>query len=408
MVFLYNLGIAIYGGLVALASLFYTKASLWYNGRKNWESKLRQNVDPGQRPIWIHCSSLGEFEQGRPIIEAIKQQNPNQKILLTFFSPSGYEVRKNYANADYILYLPLDTKRNARAFIEIANPQKAIFIKYEFWYHYLNQLHSHNIPTYIVSAIFRPEQAFFKSYGGWYQKFLKRFTHLFVQDEESKTLLGTIGISNVTVTGDTRFDRVLKIVQDAKKLPIVEAFCAGEQVIVAGSSWPKDEDFLVEYMKNSSLKFKLVIAPHEVHESHIQEIITKFGKACIRYSTATPGQVSDCSVLIIDTIGILSSVYGYGSIAHVGGGFGVGIHNTLEAAAYGMPVVFGPNYKRFREAVELIACGGGFTFDSSNILKMLLDKMLSDSIFLNRGGHKAKNYVLGGKGASEKILHIIG
>lgn len=408
MVFFYNIGIALYRLVAMLISPFNSKANLWHSGRKNWQSGISSKINPSDKPIWIHCSSLGEFEQGRPIIEAIKQRNAQQKIILTFFSPSGYEIRKNYQGADYVFYLPIDTRRNAAKFIKLVNPSAAIFVKYEFWYHYLNQLKRNNIPTYIVSAIFRPQQPFFKSYGLWYRRFLNNFTHLFVQDENSKLLLQGIGIKNVTVAGDTRFDRVLKIAEDAKSLPLVERFCADKRIIVAGSTWPKDEDILQAYFNVQNSDLRLIIAPHEVHESHITEIVSKFGaQNCVRYTQAKIENVDSAKVLIIDTIGILSSVYRYAHLAYIGGGFGVGIHNTLEAAAYGIPVVFGPNYKHFREAVELIERGAGFTIANADELKMVFDKLLSDIDFLTQSSSDAKKYVLTGKGSAEKILSII-
>lgn len=408
MVFLYNIGIAFYRLVAMLISPFNNKANLWYSGRKNWQSNISSKIRPTDKPIWVHCSSLGEFEQGRPIIEAIKKQNAQQKIVLTFFSPSGYEIRKNYQGADYVFYLPIDTHRNAAKFIKLVNPSAAIFVKYEFWYHYLHLLKKKNIPTYIVSAIFRPQQPFFKFYGGWYRKFLNNFTHLFVQDENSKQLLQGIGINNVTVAGDTRFDRVLKIAEEAKCLPIVESFCAAKRIIVAGSTWPKDEDILQAYFNVPNPDLKLVIAPHEVHESHINEIIAKFGAAnCVRYTQAKIESVESAKILIIDTIGILSSAYKYAQLAYIGGGFGVGIHNTLEAAAYGIPVVFGPNYKHFREAVELIKFGAGFTVANADELKNIFDELLTNADFLTQSASSAKNYVLTGKGSSEKILSVI-
>lgn len=407
MLFLYNLGIAIYNGLVALVSPFYRKAALWRNGRKGWRNSLKQAIDPDNRPVWIHCSSLGEFEQGRPLIEAMKQQNPDQKILLTFFSPSGYEVCKNCNYADYVFYLPLDTAKNAHDFLHIVMPQRAIFIKYEFWYHFLNYLEKQQIPTFVVSAIFRPNQLFFKPYGKWYCKFLNKFSHLFVQDERSKMLLGSVGIYNVTVGGDTRFDRVLKIANQAKDLPLVEEFCNDQPVLVAGSTWPKDEDFLLHYFNNYPLNYKLIIAPHEVHEARIHEIEAKFGSGSVRYTDAQAGQMSQYKVLIINTIGLLSSVYRYGQVAYVGGGFGKGIHNTLEAAAHGVPVIFGPNHKRFREALGLIECGGGFSFTSYPQFEHLLQTLQPEGVTPNNCGVLAQNFVKRGEGASKKILRII-
>jgi 3-deoxy-D-manno-octulosonic-acid transferase len=354
MIFLYNLGVRIYELLVAVVSLFNTKAKLFRNGRKEWAFRLSEAIKKGDRVVWFHCASLGEFEQGRPVIEAFRTKYPDIKILLTFFSPSGYEIRKNYQGADYIFYLPLDTYWNAKKFIDIVNPIATIFVKYEFWYFYLNQLKKRNIPTYIISAIFRPDQVFFKTYGGWYRKFLINFEHLFVQNETSKELLAGIGVNNVTVAGDTRFDRVNMNAQLAKNIPLVEQFCENAKVLVAGSTWPKDEEIIIEYFKTNPHGLKLIIAPHEIHEQEIEKLREKLGLKSMRYTIPSESNPKESQILIIDTIGILSSVYRYGTVAYIGGGFGAGIHNTLEAAVFGIPVIFGPTFRKFQEAVELI------------------------------------------------------
>ncbi len=326
MVFVYNLGILIYQFIVTAVSPFNRKAKLWKKGRKKWQSRLLI--------VWFHCASLGEFEQGRPVIEAFREKYSDIKILLTFFSPSGYEIRKNYPKADYIFYLPLDTRRNAIKFIETVNPIATIFVKYEFWYHYLKQLKKRNIPTYIISAIFREDQVFFKPYGNWYRTFLSNFEHLFVQNEKSQELLASIGISNVTIAGDTRFDRVMTNAQAAKTIPLLEQFVLNSKVLVAGSTWQKDEEIIIEYLKKNPYNLKLIIAPHEINPQNIEKFRAKLSVKSMLYTNPDETDLADTQVLIIDTIGILSSVYRYGTIAYIGGGFGVGIHNTLEAAVY--------------------------------------------------------------------------
>lgn len=404
MKLLYNLGILFYYALVYMASFFNDKAKKFVEGRKNVFSFLKERIVFNDKFIWMHVSSLGEFEQGRPIIEAIKKEHPEYKIILTFFSPSGYEVRKNYDGAEIICYLPMDTSWNAKKFIRIVNPSIAIFIKYEFWGNYLAELKKHDVPTYIVSAIFRKEQVFFKSYGGWYRNFLYNFEHLFVQDANSKNLLESIGIKNVSVVGDTRFDRVLAIAKASKELPIVSAFKGDKNVLVAGSSWPKDEAFMLPYF-NERQNMKLIIAPHEIHESHLEEIISKLNRPYVRYSKTTPEEAAKADCLIIDCFGLLSSIYRYGEVAYVGGGFGVGIHNILEAAVYGMPVVFGPNYHKFREAVEMVKVGGAFPIQDGNDFGKLMDDLMNtESDSFKRASAEARQFVSDNCGATEAVL----
>lgn len=402
MVFLYNLGIRIYQILVAVVSLFNKKAKLFRDGRKGWEKRLRESIKENDRVVWFHCASLGEFEQGRPVIEAFRVKYPDIKILLTFFSPSGYEIRKNYQGADYIFYLPLDTYWNSKKFIDIVNPVATIFVKYEFWYFYLNGLKKRGVPTYVISAIFRPEQAFFKWYGGWYRKFLANFKHLFVQNESSKELLASIGVTNVTVAGDTRFDRVIANAQAAKVVPLIEQFVGDSKVMVAGSTWPKDEEIIVEHFKANPHNLKLIIAPHEIHEQEIEKLRSSFGLKTLRYTKPDECNPSEAQVLIIDTIGILSSIYRYGHISYIGGGFGVGIHNTLEAAVFGIPVLFGPNYQRFQEAVDLIETGTAKPIKSieefDNSVKFYISlnqksmdvKRINHDFFINKSGATIK------------------
>ena len=407
MVILYNLGIRVYLLLINIVSPFNSKARLWLYGRKKWYGRLKSVIDTNSETVWIHCSSLGEFEQGRPIIEALKIRYPNLKILLTFFSPSGYEVRKNYQGADYVFYLPIDTARNARKLIDLVNPKFVVFVKYEFWYHYLRHLKKKSIPTYIVSAIFRDDQVFFKPYGKWYRSFLRNFDHLFVQNQHSLELLNTIGITNVTICGDTRFDRVAKVASEAQSIPFIEKFCAGERVIVAGSTWPRDEELLIEYYKNNSGKAKLIIAPHEIDAAHIQSIQQTLPLKSILYTQHNAEPDTDARVLIIDTIGLLASVYRYGHIAYIGGGFGVGIHNTLEAATFGLPVIFGPNYHKFQEAKELITRKAAFSINSLDELSHFLNLLLTDEQVRAIAGDNSKKFVLSGVGATNRILEQI-
>lgn len=404
MIVIYNLLLRIYFLLVLVASASNSKAKKWIVGRRRLLSRLKREIPVDAEIVWFHCASLGEFEQGRPVIEAYKRQHPSVKIVLTFFSPSGYEVRKNYEGADFVYYLPLDTYFNAKRFIQIVHPQAAIFVKYEFWYHYLQALHKQNIPTYVISAIFRPHQIFFRWYGGMFRRILKNYRQIFVQNQQSSELLREIGVTNVTISGDTRFDRVADIAKGAKKLPIVESFVQGSFAIVAGSTWPDDETILVKYIAENPA-VKMVIAPHEIGENHIREILGKLeGVKVERYTNTTTDKVAEAQVLLVDTIGILSSVYQYGKIAYIGGGFGVGIHNTLEAATFGMPVIFGPNYHKFQEAKDLIVEKAAFSIESYEQLKEKLNSLVTDESVLKTSSELAKKYVLSKVGATDSIL----
>ena len=367
---------------------------------------LRQQLEKDARYIWFHAASLGEFEQGRPLIEKIRAKYPDYRILLTFFSPSGYEVRKNYRGADIVCYLPFDKPRNVRKFLDLVNPCMAFFIKYEFWKNYLDELHKRRIPVYSVSSIFRRGQIFFKWYGGTYRNVLRNFDHILVQNERPKRYLAKIGINRVTVVGDTRFDRVLQIREEAKDLPLVELFKNNTMTFVAGSSWQPDEDLFIEYF-NQHPEVKLIIAPHVIDENHLVEIIRKLKRPYVRYTRADEKNVRKADCLIIDRFGLLSSIYRYGEIAYIGGGFGVGIHNTLEAAVYGIPVIFGPKYQKFQEAVQLLEAKGGFSVKSYEELKALLDRMLEDESFLRETGTNAGTYVTGNAGATDKVLGMI-
>ena len=402
---MYNIVIYIYLIGVAIASCFNKKVKKMWAGERQALKVLREKVDPNARYIWFHAASLGEFEQGRPLMEYLRKTHPEYKILLTFFSPSGYEVRKNYAGADIICYLPLDTIRNAQRFLRTVRPVMAFFIKYEFWYNYLHILQHRHIPTYSVSSIFRPDQVFFKWYGAQYAKVLKCFTHFFVQNKESKALLKTLGITAVDVVGDTRFDRVLQIKAAAKQLPIVERFVgSAPQVFVAGSSWPPDEAIFLKYFEQHP-DWKLIIAPHVIGEDHLASIEALLPhRKVVRYTQANETNVLDAEVLLIDCFGLLSSIYHYGDVAYVGGGFGVGIHNVLEAAVWDMPVLFGPNNKHFAEAQGLLRVGGGFEIFDLESFSLLMNQFAEDEEYRKTCGSLAGDYVKSLAGATNKVL----
>ena len=402
---------------IAIASLFNEKVRKMWRGEREAFKILKQKVDPNAKYIWFHAASLGEFEQGRPLMERIRKDYPQYKILLTFYSPSGYEVRKNYEGADIICYMPVDTRLNAIRFLRLVRPVMAFFIKYEFWSNFLHILKHRNIPTYSVSSIFREDQVFFKWYGRNYAGVLKCFTRFFVQNEESKRLLEGIGITAVDVVGDTRFDRVLKIKEAAKHLPICEAFRTGVassqsadvphhdfKVFVAGSSWPPDENIFIPFF-NEHKDWRLLIAPHVIAEEHLKLILSLIkGKKVVRYTQTTPEEAAEADVLIIDCFGLLSSMYNYGDVAYIGGGFGVGIHNTLEAAVWNMPVIFGPNNKKFQEAQGLLKSGGGFEINTYEDFSGLMSSLMNDETFLKQAGDKAGAFVAHLAGATDKVL----
>ena len=410
---MYNLVIYMYLLGVAIYSCFNEKVRKMWRGEREAFKILREKVDPNAKYVWFHAASLGEFEQGRPLMEQLRKDHPEYKILLTFFSPSGYEVRKNYEGADIITYLPLDTITNARRFLRTVRPVMAFFIKYEFWYNYLHILKHRGVPVYSVSSIFRPEQVFFKWYGRQYGRVLNCFTHFFVQNEISKELLAKIGITDTTVVGDTRFDRVLQIKEAAKQLPIVESFVKdAPQVFVAGSSWPPDEEIFIKYF-NEHKNWKLIIAPHVIGEDHLKQIEKLLeGRKVIRYTEAEKmvnGQLSmvnDYEVLIINCFGLLSSIYHYGNVAYVGGGFGVGIHNLLEAAVWDVPVFFGPNNQKFQEAQGL-KTSGGFEISSYEDFAAQMDRFAADDAYLQEQGQKAGHFVKGQSGATQKVLSSV-
>ena len=402
---------------IAVASLFNEKVRKMWRGEREAFKILRQKVNPDAKYVWFHAASLGEFEQGRPLMERIRKDHPQYKILLTFYSPSGYEVRKNYEGADIICYMPVDTRLNAIRFLRLVRPVMAFFIKYEFWSNFLHILKHRGVPTYSVSSIFRENQVFFKWYGKSYANVLRCFTRFFVQNEESKRLLESIGITDVDVVGDTRFDRVLQIKEAAKQLPICEAFRKGTvsasaealpkedyKVFVAGSSWPLDEEIFIRFF-NEHKDWRLLIAPHVIAEEHLKLILSLIkSKRVVRYTQTTPEEAAEADVLIIDCFGLLSCMYNYGDVAYVGGGFGVGIHNTLEAAVWNMPVIFGPNNKKFQEAQGLLKSGGGFEIHNFEEFEGLISSMMNDEAFLKSAGEKAGAFVASLSGATDKVL----
>lgn len=397
---------------IVVGSYFNKKLRKMLDGEREAIKQIREKVDPDAQYIWFHAASLGEFEQGRPLIEKVHKEHPEYKILLTFFSPSGYEVRKNDTGADIITYLPIDTITNARAFLRAIRPVMAFFIKYEFWYNYLHILQYRGVPTYSVSSIFRPNQIFFKWYGRNYGRVLQCFTHFFVQNEESQQLLAGIGFKNSTVVGDTRFDRVLQIKEASKQLPIVDSFVHIHEekkplTFVAGSSWPPDEAIFIEYF-NTHPSWKLIIAPHVIGEDHLKQIISLLkNKKVVRYTQTTETDAANADVLIIDCFGLLSSIYRYGEVAYVGGGFGVGIHNVLEAAVWSIPVIFGPNNAHFAEAQGLKHNGGGFEIHNLEDFSKYIQRFEVETNFRLERGIAGGKYVAALAGASNKVLNNI-
>lgn len=396
---------------MAIASRWNEKIRKMWRGEREAFSVLRENVDKEARYLWFHAASLGEFEQGRPIMERLRRNHPEYKILLTFFSPSGYEVRKNYEGADIVCYLPLDTPLNVRRFFKCIKPEMAFFIKYEFWWNYMTYMKRNNIPVYSVSSIFRPQQVFFRWYGHSYRRVLNCITKFFVQNERSRELLATLGLDNVEITGDTRFDRVLEIkqaaTQKAADMPIVDAFAKGYKVFVAGSSWPPDEDIFIKYF-NVHTDWRIVIAPHVIGEEHLQQILSKLNRTAVRYTKTTPEEAAKADCLIIDCFGLLSSIYSCAKVTYVGGGFGVGIHNVLEAAVWNVPVVFGPNNKRFQEAQELLAAKGGMEISCYDDFEKLMNRFDNDAGYLKSSADAAGEYVKTKSGAADKVLRGVG
>jgi 3-deoxy-D-manno-octulosonic-acid transferase len=409
MLLLYNLGIRLYSVLIQFAYLNSFKARAWIDGRKNIFSRIEAEILPGRQHIWFHFASLGEFEQGRPVLEKMRQMKPESRILITFFSPSGYEIRKDTPLADHVFYLPIDTKANAERFIKLINPSLAIFTKYEYWYYYFTELRSREIPLYIISGIFRKSQPFFKWYGSLHREMLKCVTYFFVQNQESSLLLSELEIKNVAVSGDTRFDRVVQNARSAKDLKEVQDFCSQDNIFIAGSTWPEDEKLIAE-LTDEMPGWKFIIAPHEISADKLQSLEKRLKGKSLRYSQLIAEDRRDkketCSVVIIDNIGMLSSLYQYGDIAYIGGGFGAGIHNTLEAAAFGLPVIFGPNYEKFKEASDLIELGAAFSIADYGELKLIV-KQLMDEESRNHSGDKARKYVETNTGATDLIMKFI-
>jgi 3-deoxy-D-manno-octulosonic-acid transferase len=398
---LYTFFIRIYFLAICIAALWNKKAKEWIRGRKNLFGELQKKISPADKIIWMHCSSAGEFEQGKPVIEQLKKEYPAYKILVSFFSPSGYKVATNYKNADIVTYLPLDTKQNARRFIQLLNPELAIFVKYEFWYHHLSTAAFRHVPLLLVSAVFRKDQGFFKWYGRFYKQMLFLFRHIFVQDEASLNLLREASVQHCSISGDTRFDRVKQVEENPAEVPFIKDFIGTDKVIVAGSTWSDDEQLLSQYPNT-----KFVIAPHEINESHLEQIEKQF-KNSVRYSQRQRADGTE-QTLVIDNVGMLSKLYQYATIAYVGGGFTKdGIHNILEAAVYGKPVLFGPNYKKYREAKELIEAGGAFSIANADELKTGLNHLLNNVEQLQSAGFKAQSYVQKNTGATQKIVQFI-
>ena len=403
---LYNIGIYFLTGLAYLIAPFNKKVKLWIRGNKDWFESLKSRISSSERYVWVHCASLGEFEQGRPVIEAIKKEKPHVKIILTFFSPSGYEVRKNYPMADIVYYLPPDTPGNAEKFINIVDPAVVIFVKYEFWHNYLTVLGKKKIPLYLISGIFSRDQIFFRWYGSFFRSVLENFSWFFVQDQKSLELLAEIGINKVTIAGDTRFDRVAEISAGAKHIQQLGQFRGNEKLFLAGSSWKQDEEIISEYIKKYPHRMKWVFAPHEIDAGNIDRLEKLIKVKCIRFSRFT-AEDSDARVLIIDNIGMLSSAYRYADIAAVGGGFGKGIHNILEPACWGIPVLFGPNYKKFHEAAELLELGGSFSFKNYSSFETIIERLFTDDTLYKKSAEIAGRYVRDNTGATRKIMQGI-
>ena len=408
MLFIYSIIISIAGLLLQIIAFFVPKINLFVAGRKEVFPTLKAKIKPTDKTIWFHAASLGEYEQGLPVIERIKEKYPTHKIIISFFSPSGYEVRKNNTLADATVYLPLDSKKNVSRFIQLVHPEIVFFIKYEFWPNYLNELKSQNIPTYLISGIFREKQAFFKWYGGFYRKALDAFTYFFVQNENSLQLLRQLGKENAIVSGDTRFDRVASILERDNTLDFIAEFKNGTTTIVAGSTWPNDEELLIEFINSNSTDTKYIIAPHNIKQDQIQQLKNSCTKKVVLYSEKEGKNLKDYDVFIIDTIGILTKIYSYANIAYVGGGFGQpGVHNILEPATFGIPIVIGPNYSHFAEAIELVQIGGCISVNNLENFQAILNELISDSLVQKSKGNLSAQFVQKNKGAVAKIMSTV-
>ena len=403
----YNFGLMLYVWAIRLVAPRHRKAKLWLEGRKDLFRRMQERIDPAARIIWVHVASLGEFEQGRPIIEQLRKLHPEYKILLTFFSPSGYEIRKDYKGADYIFYLPIDTPRNARRFLDAAHPEIAVFVKYEYWLNLLRELRRRKVRTYVVSAIFRRNSVFFRPYGAMWRRALETFDTLFVQNVESKRLLSEIGFDNVVVAGDTRFDRVAEIAAAAKRVEIVERFRGNGRLFVAGSTWGPDEEILLPLI-NANPEVRFVVAPHEMDEGRIERLLHETKGGAVRYTQCdAAADFGKTQLLILDTVGILSSVYGSAAWAYIGGGFGIGIHNTLEAATFGLPIAFGPNYSKFKEARDMVSLGCATPVHTAEELSAWFAPLRDDEEALRRASRAAKDYTAHNQGATGIILRSI-
>lgn len=404
----YDLLIRLYAGVLRLLAAFHPKARKWVNGRRQWRRQYARAFEKKNRVLWVHAASLGEFEQGRPVIEAFRAAYPTWQIVLTFFSPSGYDIRKNYPQADFICYLPADTRRNARDFLDLIRPDAAVFIKYEFWANYLAELKQRSTPTLLVSALFRPGQPFFRWYGGFWRQMLSCFTHIFVQNTASGALLQAIGMGNVTVAGDTRVDRVLQLAQQAPPNDIAAAFSGGQPVFIAGSTWEADEAVFLPVVQQAAFQaYKVIIAPHEPSERHLAQLLSRISRSTARYSQwHSSRQPPDPDILLIDNIGLLNTLYRYGRVAFIGGGFGSGIHNTLEPAAFGLPVIFGPKYEKFEEARQFVARGGAFCIRNSEELAGILQK-LQDPAFYIQASQAVRSYLEENRGATDRVIRYL-
>jgi len=404
MLFLYTLPIRLFALGISIAALFHRKARLWKNGRREWRKNLKQNIPSNQQIIWFHCASLGEFEQGRPIMEAIQKENPDVFLLITFFSPSGYEIRKNTPIAGHVCYLPLDTMKNARDFLNIVRPKMAFFVKYEFWFHYLDALQKADIPTYFISSSFRPNQYFFNRTGRWTHPYLRKITHFFVQNQLSKTLLESIGVTRVTVSGDTRFDRTAKLAEHPQPLPLIEQFKGKNRLLVGGSTWQPEELLLHALLREDIPDLKIIIAPHDISEAHIQAIENRFAGHCLRFSRANAENITQTDILLIDSIGLLNKIYYHADIALIGGAFGSGLHNILEALTYGVPVFFGPKTKKFPEAQQSIAAGCGFQIADETTFVNEVKNLLASPEKLQDCSRKSRDFITNNAGATEIII----
>lgn len=403
MAVFYQIAIALYGALIRMAAPFNSKAKEWVGGRKDWKARYAGSLAPDDKLVWFHAASLGEFEQGRPVIEAFRKSNPGFRVLLTFFSPSGYLQQKDYAGADLVMYLPADSRSNARDFVACFKPDLAVFIKYEFWFNYLSELKKNNVPTVFISALFRNDQLFFRWYGAWFMKKIRAVDHFFVQDDASAALLKEHGIEQVSVSGDTRFDRVAGILDKQKENKKIEAFCQGSTILLAGSTWPPDEA-LIAGLTGVHPGLKIIIAPHEVKEERIRQLMKTLGRPAARYSKDDPATWQEKDVLIVDTIGLLSSIYRYAHIAYIGGAFASGLHNIQEPAVNGIPVIFGPDYHKFREAIELVEGEGAFSVSSEKEFMQLMEELLSNKEKYEAACEHNRQYMIANTGASKKIL----